>query len=117
MNRKLHNTVTALFATSGLLALSLVAGRPVELPSTPATMAPMAQVAAIEAASRIDARAQGLDRSQADAALQLDDLTAQATALEQALGPTQGRSPRPVRHARRGRQSVAMPFFSFFPKG
>lgn len=120
MNRKLHNTVTALFATGGLLALSLVAGRPLlpaPLPGAASTEA--MQVARIETAThRIEAQGQALDRQlQADAALPLAALTNQAAALEQALDPTDKPRPGPVRHARRGRQSVAMPFFSFFPKG
>lgn len=82
MNRKLHNTVTALFATSGLLALSLVASRPLA-PDIP-MQAPLAlpQVAQLEATARHE------------------DAPA-----------------RPARRGHRGRQSVAMPFFSFFPKG
>ena len=92
MNRKLHNTVTALFATSGLLALSLVAGHPAPVSQASPSGA---QVARIEAAA----------------------LTGQATALEQALDQADDPAPHPVHRARRGRQSVAMPFFSFFPKG
>jgi hypothetical protein len=126
MNRKLHNTVTALFATSGLLALSLMAGNPV-----PADMAvkpaPAAQLARVEvAASRLEAQARDLDRKlQSHAAVELAGLTTQAAtlaavaeAIDQAeAAKTETASARPARRSHRGRQSVAMPFFSFFPKG
>ena len=76
MTRKLHNSVTALFATSGLLLLSLMAANPVRNAFSPvgeATVAPVVaqpapQVAKIAAqarhaaaaAQRIEARAADL---------------------------------------------------------
>ena len=75
MNRKLHNSVTALVATSGLLVLSLMAANPVSTAAhaviapvvvqAPATPAPSAKAGklvvdarhAAEAAARIEARA------------------------------------------------------------
>ena len=42
MNRKLHNSVTALFATTGLLVLSLMAANPVRTQSD-AIVAPVVQ--------------------------------------------------------------------------
>ena len=91
MNRKLHNTVTALFATSGLLALSLMAANPLprEVAAKPA---PAIQLAQVEVAT----------------------LAAVAGAIGQAEAAA---TARPARRSHRGRQSVAMPFFSFFPKG
>lgn len=126
MNRKLHNTVTALFATSGLLALSLMAANP--LPADMAVKpAPAAQLAKVEAAaSRLDTQARDLDRKlQSHAAVELAGLTAQAAtlaavaeAIDQAeVAETETAPARPARRSHRGRQSVAMPFFSFFPKG
>jgi len=126
MNRKLHNTVTALFATSGLLALSLMAANPV----VPAEMAanPAPQLAQVEAAaSRLETRARDLDRKlqSSHAAVELAGLSAQAAtlaavaeAIDQAeVAKTEAAPARPARRSHRGRQSVAMPFFSFFPKG
>lgn len=126
MNRKLHNTVTALFATSGLLALSLMAANPV--PTDMAVKpAPAAQLARIEAAaSRLETQARDLDRKlQPHATAELAGLTAGAAtlaavaeAIDQAeVAKTESAPARPVRRSHRGRQSVAMPFFSFFPKG
>lgn len=126
MNRKLHNTVTALFATSGLLALSLMAANPTTADIT-VKPAPAAQLARVEAAaSRLEIRARDLDGElPAHAAAELAGLGAQAAtlaavaeALDQAdIGKTEAAPARPARRSHRGRQSVAMPFFSFFPKG
>jgi len=83
MNRKLHNTVMALIASSSLFVLGL-------LTSTPA-LAP--QSTAVAAAFHADAVAVEAAEAEAEADL-------------------------PRRHVRRGhRQSVAMPFFSFAPRG
>jgi hypothetical protein len=96
MNRKLHNTVTALFATSGLLALSLMAANPLprEVAAKPAPAIQLGQVEVATLAAVAGAIGQA-EAAKAEAA---------ATA-------------RPARRSHRGRQSVAMPFFSFFPKG
>ena len=128
MNRKLHNTVTALFATSGLLALSLMAANPVVPADMAATPAPAPQLAQVEAAaSRLETRARDLDRKlqSSHAAVELAGLTAQAAtlaavaeAIDQAeVAKAEAAPARPARRSHRGRQSVAMPFFSFFPKG
>ena len=127
MNRKLHNTVTALFATSGLLALSLMAANPfpADMAANPAPAPQLAQVEA--AASRLETRARDLDRKlqSSHAAVELAGLTAQAAtlaavaeAIDQAeVAKAEAAPARPARRSHRGRQSVAMPFFSFFPKG
>ena len=109
MNRKLHNTVTALFATSGLLALSLVVGHPVEGTAPQMAYPTSAEVVRIEAAARtLEARADALDRA----------LSAEGSAVMPTLSADPADKSRPrTSHRHRGRQSVAMPFFSFFPKG
>jgi hypothetical protein len=114
MNRKLHNTVTALFATSGLLALSLMAANP--LPQEVALKpAPTTQLARLEAATaRLETQARNLAGLGAEAAT----LAAVAEAIDQAeVAKAEAAPARPARRSHRGRQSVAMPFFSFFPKG
>jgi hypothetical protein len=125
MNRKLHNTVTALFATSGLLALSLMAAHPAQ-PQVAVKPVPVAQLARIEAATAgLETQTRNLDRKlRSDAAIGLVGVSAQAAALaavaeaiDQAeVAKTEAAPARPTRR-HRGRQSVAMPFFSFFPKG
>ncbi len=87
MNRKLHNSLMALVASCGLLAVGLMAASP----TTPAPYAP------------------------AGAALvQLDADADATTAARDALAE---RPSAPKRNLRRGRPSVAMPFFSFAPRG
>ena len=120
MNRKLHNTVTALFATSGLLALSLMAAQP----QVAVKPAPAAQLAEATTAG-LETQVRNLDRKlRPDPAIGLVGVSAQAAALaavaeaiDQAeVAKTEAAPARPTRR-HRGRQSVAMPFFSFFPKG
>ena len=125
MNRKLHNTVTALFATSGLLALSLMAAHPAQ-PQVAVKPVPVAQLARIEAATAgLETQTRNLDRKlRSDAAIGLVGVSAQAAALaavaeaidQTEVAKTEAAPARPTRR-HRGRQSVAMPFFSFFPKG
>jgi hypothetical protein len=87
MNRKLHNTVMAMIASSSLFVLGLLTASPALSPT------PGAAVAA------------SFDADQAVATEAVDHDVDQAEA-----------SPR--RHVRRSRQqSVAMPFFSFAPRG
>ena len=87
MNRKLHNTVMALIASSSLFVLGLLTASPALSP------APAAAVAA------------SFDADEAVAAEAINDDADQVEA-----------SPR--RQIRRPRQqSVAMPFFSFAPRG
>jgi hypothetical protein len=87
MNRKLHNTVMALIASSSLFVLGLLTASPALSPA-PA-----------------DAVATAFDADQAVAA-EVVDRDAKA---DQASPRRQIRRPR--------QQSVAMPFFSFAPRG
>ncbi len=90
MNRKLHNTVMAMIASSSLFVLGLLTASPA-VPAL-ATTPPSAAIASLDA-----------DKARASDAL--DGKADQAEA-----------SPR--RQLRRPRQqSVAMPFFSFAPRG
>ena len=119
MNRKLHNTVTALAATTGLLVLSLLAGRPSELPAA----APMAQVTFIapDGSNASDARIARIVGAAAEAATAAAIAAAFAEANKTTTASLTGSeiaAPAPVPHkSARGRQSVAMPFFSFAPRG
>ena len=147
MNRKLHNTVTALFATSGLLVLSLIAARP--MPTQEFLVAPVAvqadlrdsDVAAAEAAKarvrhaaelakRMEARAAELEarlaatKNHGEAigeivgfAAEAATLAAVATAFDEAQAVEPAAPVVKVPKRAGGRQSVAMPFFSFAPRG
>ncbi len=87
MNRKLHNTTMALIASSSLFVLGLLAATPALSP------APASVVAA------------SFDADEA--------IAAEAVESDAEATPTAPR--RQARNARR--QSVAMPFFSFAPRG
>lgn len=90
MNRKLHNTVMALIASSSLFVLGLLTASPAVPALAPLPASPMVA---------------SLDDDAATAAKSIDAEVEQAEA-----------SPR--RQVRRSRQqSVAMPFFSFAPRG
>ena len=151
MNRKLHNTVTALFATSGLLVLSLIAARPMPIQET--LVAPAAVHAelrdsdvaaaeraaaaaktkgrhAAEAAKRIEARAAQLEARLAATkdhgealgeivgfAAEAATIAAVATAFDEAQAAEPAAPVVKVPKRAGGRQSVAMPFFSFAPRG
>jgi hypothetical protein len=86
MNRKFHNSLMALVASSGLLAVTLMAASPV-----PASLA----------------GADGTMVAGLEASLEAD---------RDPVNIGSGERPMP-RALRRGRQSVAMPFFSFAPRG
>ena len=157
MNRKLHNTVTALFATSGLLVLSLMAANPAPM-AGPALLAPiaaqpaathapaeakLAKIAAqgrhaAAAAKRIEARAAELqariDQSKngEEAVGEVFGFVAEAATLASLAAAMDGmenpesfaaveaadeEQAKPSRKRTVGRQSVAMPFFSFAPRG
>jgi|SRR5687768_12047248 len=135
MNRKLHNTASALFASAGLLVLGLIAAHPMPATGTDAfvaTDAGWSKADRVEsAARRIEARAAILehelaasrDASQAVAgvaafaaeAATLAVMAETLDALEATDAPS--RSAAPQRKPRRSHQSVAMPFFSFAPRG
>jgi hypothetical protein len=163
MNRKLHNSVTALFATTGLLVLSLMAANPIrdhfpgadtapvvqQVPAAPAP-ASTANVAkaskaaaearhAAEAAKRIEARAADLElrlsqtKNTREAIGEIVGFAAEAATLASIAAAMDGvengdaaivdinadteRTTTPARKRPHGRQSVAMPFFSFAPRG
>jgi hypothetical protein len=116
MNRKLHNTVTALAATTGLLVLSLMAAAPVA-PMEATRLAPA--MAAASAPTTTDAQIQRVVGAAAEAATLAVIAAAFAEADKEAAIDTPSPDPAPAArklHAR-GRQSVAMPFFSFAPRG
>lgn len=138
MNRKLHNTAAALLATTGMLVLALIAASPMPLQSF-ATPAPSfaqtttTKAARVEAAAdRIEARAKLLESrltkttEAADAVAQVAAFAAEAATVAILAEAFDGESttatsvPTPVKHTqpiRRSRQSVAMPYFSFAPRG
>ena len=138
MNRKLHNTVTALVATTGLLVLSLMASNPVMAPApTPAESLVQARHAA-EAAKRIEARAADLElrlaqaKNTREAIGEIVGFAAEAATLASIAAAMDGvengdaaivdinadtERTTPARKRPHGRQSVAMPFFSFAPRG
>ena len=134
MNRKLHNTVTALVATTGLLVLGLMAANPA-VPAPASFDAQMARLQqdqhAAAAATRIEARAKELEarlaaaKNGADAlgeiagfAAEAATLAAIAAAYDQAdaLDAAAVETPKPPRK-RASRATVAMPYFSFAPRG
>ena len=136
MNRKLHNTISALFSAGGLLVLSLIAATPMSAESAwPAAD----QVAHVErsaardiAVRRIEAQTEALqvqlERSAnaSEALAHVAAFTAEAATtavLAEAFDgadadvASEPATPRTRSKPRRNRQSVAMPFFSFAPRG
>jgi hypothetical protein len=89
MNRKLHNTASALMVTSVLFALAVMASDPAGLPAPVTT--PLAGATAPDAA--------------------LAELADVTTAAAAHAGPSTQAT------ARRIRQSMALPFFSFVTRG
>ena len=138
MTRKLHNTISALVATSGLLVLSLMAASPIPAESSwsspghdvqakvSAHRADAAADAAIEAQAkaleaRIEASANASEALAHVAAFTAESATAAvlAEAFDAAEADAES-EPAPQRahnKPRRSHQSVAMPFFSFAPRG
>ena len=138
MNRKLHNTFSALAATSALLVLSLLAASPMPSQTSWSTQELVVQEATVPtpradvAARRIEERAQVLEArieastSAAEALAHIAAFSAEAattavlaaafdqTAAGIEVEPAQ---PRTRSKPRRNHQSVAMPFFSFAPRG
>jgi hypothetical protein len=92
MNRKLHNTAMALIASSSLFVLGLLTASP-----SAALVPPPASTAAVpfdaEHAVAVEA----------------------AEAVDDTVEPAEATPHRRIRRA--SRQSVAMPFFSFAPRG
>ncbi len=91
MNRKLHNTLMAVIASSSLLTLGLIAGTPV-MPSLHTFVASDAVASLEEVRPAPDGKAD-------------DGEAASSTPATQ------------TRVVRGNRQSVSMPFFSFVPRG
>lgn len=87
MTRKLHNTLMATIASSGLLVVGLIASTPV---------------------------APELDASTATAVMESVD--SQAEMASNTVDQLRTSSPQLVRYTRHSRQSLAMPFFSFAPR-
>lgn len=137
MNRKLHNTISALFATSGLLVLSLIAATPMSAQTAWPAPDQVAQVDASTlraetAARRMEAQTEVLQvqlEQSANASEALAHVaaftaeTATAAVLAEAFDEASANieaepaAPRTRSKPRRNRQSVAMPFFSFAPRG
>ena len=133
MNRKLHNTVTALAATTGLLVLGLMAAHPT-VPAPTTFDAEMARVErtrnATLAAERIEARAKLLEARLAETTTTSDKLgeiagfaaeaatiAAIAAAFDQAEAIDANVEPAKPARKRASRATVAMPYFSFAPRG
>jgi hypothetical protein len=137
MNRKLHNTISALVATTGLLVLSLIAASPmpahttwsapdqVTRVGTPAlhdeTVARRMEAKAKVLEARIDASKSASEAIAHIAAFGAEAAT--AAVLAEAFDTTpadiqaEPAAPTPRATPRRSRQSVAMPFFSYAPRG
>ncbi len=140
MTRKLHNTISALVATSGLLVLSLMAASPIPTGPEETPWSSSGQVVQVDAAAsraesaakRLDAQAEALEApleasaNASEAVAHVAAFTAEAATaamLAEALNvaeadiesePAQQRA---RSKPRRSRQTVAMPFFSFAPRG
>ena len=110
MNRKLHNTFTGLIS-SGVLAIGLFAASPAML--TGADFPPALSGSASAAPVGVDVaplvRDQAIASRLEAVALQLDTNAATPATVQQSRHAS-GKS-------RRIRQSMAMPFFSFAPRG
>lgn len=137
MNRKLHNTISALFATSALLVLSLIAATPMPGRTAWPAQDNVAQAGAsthraATAARRIEAQSEVLQAqlvqsaNASEAVAHVAAFTAQAATaavLAEAFDEpsadieAEPATPRTRSKPRRNRQSVAMPFYSFAPRG
>ena len=140
MTRKLHNTISALVATSGLLVLSLMAASPIPagpaetpwsspgqvvqvdasaLPAEATAAAIETKAGALEArigpsttASEAVAHVAAFTAEAATAAVLAEAFNAVDADIESEPAPQRARS-----KPRRSHQTVAMPFFSFAPRG
>jgi len=138
MNRKLHNTLSALMATGAALAIGLMIAVPAESQSRPATarvqlagltfeITPTANAkpvteARIENLARRIERADKIETLAEAAALTAEIATVAALASAfDAAQDMDARSPEarraPTKAARYSRQTVVMPYFSFSPRG
>ncbi|HEY0662637.1 MAG TPA: hypothetical protein VGD21_15105 [Lysobacter sp.] len=137
MNRKLHNSLSALMATGATLAIALMVAVPAQ-PLPQRTSVPL-QLGALEievtpkvSRDQAAARAEDLIRRIEQGADQVDTLAeaasltaeiATAAALAGALDASQEMDDRPSeprqpnRARRHTRQTLVMPYFSFSPRG
>ena len=102
---RLHNSLLALFAVAVVSAASLIAARPLPAPSPVAVVAADAVVAdvAIDEALLADIAVQAT-RDAIEISVQ-----SPAHGLDAEAAP----APKPRKHNRRSRQTLAMPYFSF----
>lgn len=106
MNRKLHNTFLGLTASTAMLSLALALGAPADQPTSPQD----ALASAIEFEVQVALAEAGIEVEPARRA------AAAARAAAAVLsGGTEASDDGGFR--RRGRQSVAVPYFSFAPRG
>ncbi|MEG3191440.1 hypothetical protein [Lysobacter sp. D1-1-M9] len=139
MNRKLHNSLTALMASAAVLVLGLVAATPAapsgnEVGTQPITYeapAPASGFDQLTAVARAEAAATVIraDLSEIDTLADAAALTAElaaaaalAAAFQQASSAPQDSGDQvpshpPRKTTRRNRQTLVMPFFSFAPRG
>ena len=138
MNRKLHNSLSALMATGATLAIALMVAVPAQPLPPQRTSVPL-QLGALEievtpkvsskqAAARAEALARRIEQGadQVDTLAEAASLTAEiatAAALAGALEASQDMDDRPSeprqssRARRHTRQTLVMPYFSFSPRG
>jgi hypothetical protein len=105
MNRKLHNTFLGLTASTAMLSLALALGAPADPPYA----APESLASAIEIEVQVALAEAGIEVEQARHAA--------AAARAAAAAFTGGADASDDGHRRRSRQSVAVPYFSFAPRG
>ncbi|MFP7721634.1 hypothetical protein [Lysobacter sp. A3-1-A15] len=111
MNRKLQNTISALMTSGALLVLGLVAS---------SQAMPLMPSPSYGAALPMLPETAGLDALPGSPALEhLGTAAALASALEPTTGVANGDAlvERPTRTPSRRRQALAMPYFSFAPRG
>lgn len=106
MNRKLHNTFLGLTASTAMLSLALALGAPADQPHD----AHDAFASAIEAEVQV---------ALAEAGIEVDAARSAAAAARAAAAAMTGgtESSDDDSRRRRSRQSLAVPYFSFAPRG
>ncbi|GAB3332861.1 hypothetical protein [Marilutibacter aestuarii] len=103
MNRKLHNSLTALALSGGAVVLAL------GFVSLPATQAPSALAEQAEAGASLELVATGVGIA--------GEVAASANALRTPSTARDPASPGASQVRRKGRQPLVMPYFSFAPRG
>ena len=118
MNRKLHNTFLAMTASTAMLSLALALGGPAVPPAAPplaqAPQGPSDDVAADALGTAI---ALEVRFALAEAGLPVDEPGQAAAAVRAAAAAITGSADASGDAPRRPRQSVAVPYFSFAPRG